>query len=80
MMSGPDIQGEIVTRSACVMKGYYKMDEATLETIDRDGWLHTGDLGKVDANGYFKVTGRIKEMINQGRRKHLSPRNRRIPA
>ncbi len=63
---GPDIQGEIVTRSACVMKGYYKMDEATLETIDSDGWLHTGDLGKVDNNGYFKVTGRIKEMIIRG--------------
>jgi len=63
---GPDIQGEIVTRSACVMKGYYKMDEATRETIDKDGWLHTGDLGKVDNNGYFKVTGRIKEMIIRG--------------
>ncbi|HEY9161914.1 MAG TPA: AMP-binding protein [Desulfomonilia bacterium] len=63
---GPDIQGEIVTRSACVMKGYYKMDDATLETIDKDGWLHTGDLGKVDNNGYFKVTGRIKEMIIRG--------------
>jgi len=63
---GPDIQGEIVTRSACVMKGYYKMDEATREAIDKDGWLHTGDLGKVDNNGYFKVTGRIKEMIIRG--------------
>lgn len=63
---GPNIQGEIVTRSACVMKGYYKMDEATMETIDKDGWLHTGDLGKVDDNGYFKVTGRIKEMIIRG--------------
>ncbi len=63
---GPDIQGEIVTRSACVMKGYYKMDEATRETIDKDGWLHTGDLGKIDQNGYFKVTGRIKEMIIRG--------------
>jgi fatty-acyl-CoA synthase len=63
---GPDIQGEIVTRSACVMKGYYRMDEATLETIDKEGWLHTGDLGKVDDKGYFKVTGRIKEMIIRG--------------
>jgi len=61
-----DVQGEIVTRSACVMKGYYKMPEATAEAIDKDGWLHTGDLGERDANGYFKVTGRIKDMIIRG--------------
>ena len=61
-----DVQGEIVTRSACVMKGYYKMPEATAEAIDRDSWLHTGDLGEVDKNGYFKVTGRIKDMIIRG--------------
>lgn len=62
----PDTQGEIVTRSACVMKGYYKMPEATAETIDKDKWLHTGDLGEIDKNGYFKVTGRIKDMIIRG--------------
>jgi fatty-acyl-CoA synthase len=61
-----DVQGEIVTRSDCVMKGYYKMPEATAEAIDRDDWLHTGDLGEVDKNGYFKVTGRIKDMIIRG--------------
>jgi fatty-acyl-CoA synthase len=61
-----DTQGEIVTRSACVMKGYYKMAEATAHTIDQDQWLHTGDLGIVDQNGYFKVTGRIKDMIIRG--------------
>ena len=61
-----NVQGEIVTRSACVMKGYYKMPEATAEAIDRDDWLHTGDLGEVDENGYFKVTGRIKDMIIRG--------------
>jgi fatty-acyl-CoA synthase len=59
-------QGEIVTRSACVMKGYYKMPEATAETIDKEGWLHTGDLGTLDEEGYFKVTGRIKDMIIRG--------------
>ncbi|RPI77019.1 MAG: AMP-binding protein, partial [Desulfobacteraceae bacterium] len=59
-------QGEIVTRSACVMKGYYKMAEATAQTIDQEGWLHTGDLGTMDAQGYFKVTGRIKDMIIRG--------------
>jgi len=62
----PDTQGEIVTRSACVMKGYYKMPEATADAIDRYKWLHTGDLGMVDKNGYFKVTGRIKDMIIRG--------------
>ncbi len=61
-----NVQGEIVTRSNCVMKGYYKMDDATAEAIDSDGWLHTGDLGTVDENGYFKVTGRIKDMIIRG--------------
>jgi fatty-acyl-CoA synthase len=61
-----NVQGEIVTRSACVMKGYYKMPEATAEAIDSDGWLHTGDLGEMDENGYFKVTGRIKDMIIRG--------------
>jgi fatty-acyl-CoA synthase len=60
------VQGEIVTRSACVMKGYYKMPKATAEAIDKDRWLHTGDLGEVDKNGYFKVTGRIKDMIIRG--------------
>ena len=68
--SGNDVpagsQGEIVTRSACVMTGYYKMPEATADAIDKDGWLHTGDLGEVDQSGYFKVTGRIKDMIIRG--------------
>lgn len=62
----PNTQGEIVTRSECVMKGYYKMPEATDDAIDRYKWLHTGDLGTVDENGYFKVTGRIKDMIIRG--------------
>ncbi|HSV97269.1 MAG TPA: AMP-binding protein [Spirochaetota bacterium] len=60
------VQGEIVTRSACVMKGYYKMPDETANAVDSDGWLHTGDLGEVDENGYFKVTGRIKDMIIRG--------------
>jgi fatty-acyl-CoA synthase len=48
------------------MKGYYKMDDATAEAIDSEGWLHTGDLGTVDERGYYKVTGRIKDMIIRG--------------
>ncbi len=62
----PDTQGEIITRSECVMKGYYKMEESTAKAIDSNGWLHTGDLGVIDKSGYYKVTGRIKDMIIRG--------------
>ncbi len=62
----PNVQGEIVTKSPCVMKGYYKMPDDTEKAIDADGWLHTGDLGIVDEQGNFKITGRIKEMIIRG--------------
>ncbi|WP_442594051.1 AMP-binding protein [Neobacillus sp. D3-1R] len=59
-------QGELCTRGYHVMKGYYKNPEATLEAIDEDGWLHTGDLAVMDENGYCKVTGRLKDMIIRG--------------
>ncbi|TFG93784.1 MAG: AMP-binding protein [Syntrophobacterales bacterium] len=59
-------QGEIVSRGPCVMKGYYKMPEATEATIDAAGWMHSGDLGTVDENGYFRITGRIKDLIIRG--------------
>lgn len=59
-------QGELCTRGYHVMKGYYKMAEATKNAIDEDKWLHTGDLAIMDANGYCKITGRIKDMIIRG--------------
>lgn len=59
-------QGEICCRGYNVMKGYYKMPEATAKTIDKEGWLHTGDLATVDEHGYYKITGRIKDMIIRG--------------
>jgi acyl-CoA synthetase (AMP-forming)/AMP-acid ligase II len=59
-------QGELCTRGYHVMKGYYKMPEATQEAIDAEGWLHTGDLATVDNDGYFKITGRLKDMIIRG--------------
>ncbi len=62
----PNTVGEIVTRGYHVMKGYYKMPEATAQVIDKDGWLHTGDLGVCDENGYYKITGRLKDMIIRG--------------
>ncbi|MBE7024585.1 MAG: AMP-dependent synthetase [Ruminococcaceae bacterium] len=58
--------GEFVARGYNIMKGYYKMPEATAAAIDKDGWLHTGDLARRDANGYYKITGRIKDMIIRG--------------
>ncbi|WP_404427204.1 AMP-binding protein [Ureibacillus chungkukjangi] len=59
-------QGEICARGYVVMKGYYNNPEATQEAIDSDSWLHTGDLGTMDENGYVRVTGRLKEMIIRG--------------
>ena len=58
--------GEFVARGYNIMKGYYKMPEATKQAIDENGWLHTGDLCTVDEEGYYKVVGRIKDMIIRG--------------
>ncbi len=60
------VQGELCARGYNVMKGYYKMPEATVAAIDKDGWLHTGDLATMDENGYCKITGRVKDMIIRG--------------
>ncbi len=62
----PNTDGEFVARGYNIMKGYYKMPEATAAAIDADGWLHTGDLARCDENGYYKITGRIKDMIIRG--------------
>ena len=59
-------QGEVCCRGYLVMKGYYKNPEATNEVIDKEGWLHSGDLGVKDKNGYYRITGRIKDMIIRG--------------
>ena len=55
------------------MKGYYKMEETTKNTIDKDGWLHTGDLAEMDENGYCKITGRMKDLIIRGG-ENISPK------
>ena len=62
----PGEQGELCCRGYNVMKGYYKNEEATANAIDAEGWLHSGDLGVMDENGYFRVTGRIKDLIIRG--------------
>jgi len=59
-------QGELCTRGYEVMKGYDDEPEATRRAIDEEGWLHTGDLATMQANGYFRITGRAKEMIIRG--------------
>jgi len=58
--------GEICTRGYLVMDGYLGDEEATAAAVDRDGWLHTGDLGTMDERGYCRIAGRIKEMIIRG--------------
>ncbi len=58
--------GELCTRGYLVMQGYYNNPQATAETIDANGWLHTGDLATMDEDGYVRITGRIKEMIIRG--------------
>ncbi len=63
---GPNKVGEICCKGYNVMKGYYKMPEETQKVIDKNGWLHSGDLAVCDENGYYKITGRIKDMIIRG--------------
>ncbi len=60
------VQGEVCFRGYVIMKGYYKMPEATDAAIDDEGWLHSGDLGTKDEAGYVKITGRLKDMIIRG--------------
>ncbi|MGI6013592.1 MAG: AMP-binding protein [Oscillospiraceae bacterium] len=63
----PDnVTGEFVARGYNIMKGYYKMPQATASTIDADGWLHSGDLACRDKNGNYHITGRLKDMIIRG--------------
>ena len=61
--------GELLVRGYFVMNGYLDLPEATREAIDSGGWLHTGDLAKLDDRGYLRITGRLKEIINRGARK-----------
>jgi fatty-acyl-CoA synthase len=60
------LQGEICFRGYHVMRGYFDQPEATAQAIEPGGWLHSGDLGVMDEDGYVRITGRIKEMIIRG--------------
>ena len=59
-------RGELCCRGYLVMAGYYKMPEKTAEAIDAEGWLHTGDLATMDAQGYINIVGRLKDMVIRG--------------
>jgi long-chain acyl-CoA synthetase len=65
--------GELLVRGANVFMGYLNLPEKTAETIDADGWLHTGDVGAVDADGYFKITDRMKDIIITAGGKNITP-------
>ena len=68
-----DETGEICIKGDCVMLGYYKDPEATAEVIDADGWFHTGDLARVDEEGYYYITGRKKNLIILASGENVSP-------
>jgi long-chain acyl-CoA synthetase len=69
----PGATGEIMVRGENVMKGYYKDPQTTAKTLEPDGWLHSGDLGYMDEDGFVFVTGRIKELIIKGG-ENIAPR------
>ncbi len=68
-----DTEGELLVRGACVMSHYYKNPQATSQAKDTENWLHTGDLAKIDSDGFVFITGRLKELIIKGG-ENIAPR------
>ncbi len=67
------VTGELMVRGPNVFMGYLNLPEKTAETLDADGWLHTGDVGQVDADGYFRITDRMKDIIITAGGKNITP-------
>src|SRR5262249_61508489 len=70
--------GEFCTRGYSVMKGYWNDAEKTAEAIDDGGWMHTGDLATMDAEGYVNIVGRLKDMVIRGGEKVLATGEREV--
>lgn len=75
MIANPDEngEGEICMRGRNIMMGYLKNEKATIESIDSQGYVHSGDRGKIDADGFLKITGRIKELIITAGGENIAP-------
>jgi long-chain acyl-CoA synthetase len=68
-----DDDGEILVKGPIIMKGYYKAPEMTKEVVDKEGWLHTGDIGRLEPEGQLKITGRKKSIFKTSFGKYISP-------